>query len=81
MKTTIVLALATSGLTKLGVTEVAELTYLAAAVAAWTYGGRAIANAMSGTRVQVPSPPPPHHVVRRNRLLEPVSSPRRSTET
>ena len=32
MKTTIVLALATSGLTKLGVTEVAELTYLAAAV-------------------------------------------------
>ncbi len=58
MKATIVLALATSGLTQLGVTEVAELTYLAAAVAAWIYGGRAIANAMSGARVQVPSPRP-----------------------
>lgn len=47
MKVTIVLALVTSGLSQLGLTQVAELTYTAAGVAASTYGGRSIADALS----------------------------------
>ena len=61
MRLTIVLALVTSGFSQFGLIELAELTYVAAAVAAWTYGGRAIASAMPGEPAERISSASPSH--------------------
>jgi hypothetical protein len=47
MKITIGLAVVTSSLSHLGMTGLAELTYVVTTAAAWTDGGRAIATALS----------------------------------
>ncbi len=52
MKITIVLAMITTGIVHLGMTELAELVYVVTAAAAWTYGGRAINEAMSRDSVR-----------------------------
>ena len=59
MKVTIALALVTSSLSHLGMTEVAELVYVLTAIAAWTFGGRAIAKAMSRESTRPVAPPSP----------------------
>lgn len=62
MKATIVLAFVTSGLVQLGVGEAAELSYAATAFAAWTFGGRAIAEMVSRERAQTLRSRITHHI-------------------
>ena len=47
MKLTLLFALVTVGLTQLGATPLAEVTYIVAAALAWSQGRRAIAQSMS----------------------------------
>lgn len=59
MKVTIALALVTSSCSQLGMVEIAELVYVFTAIAAWTYGGRAVAESMARGSTPTPTAPAP----------------------